>query len=267
EIARDYLGKIIQLPLRLKAVTHDELKEYVFEHLFDNENLVDDSRPKITTGSVDTTGPMVVEANTEPSVEDSLHDMPTTEAVDENRSDGTSDTAEDVDSVPSDVEMTDEEIYEAIKDKKSERDEFYELVGKFGFSNPRQLLRLHNSFRFLKGFGRGAGEGYDTCDVLKMLFWQEFLHNWKMDVRNRCMAALIDKVHAEKLGSTARKVLGDVRGDIVKLFNEPESYTELAELVRIVVLPHNEDGVLDAKADIEAWIVKADEEDGVGSSK
>ena len=51
-----------------------------------------------------------------------------------------------------------------------------------------------------------------------------------------------------------------MRGDIVKLFNEPESYTELAELVRIVVLLHNEDGVLDAKADIEAWIKKTDEE-------
>ncbi len=129
-------------------------------------------------------------------------------------------------------------------------------MGKFKFSNPRQLLRLHNSFRFLKGYGRGKGEGYDTIDILKMLFWQEFLHNWPVNIRSRCMATLIDKVHAEKVEPIVRKVLNNVRDDITNIFNEPESYAELAEFVRIVVLPHNEEGIFDTKEEIDEWLKK-----------
>ena len=44
EIARDYLGKIIQLPLRLRAASHEELRDYVFEKLFDKKNIVDDTK-------------------------------------------------------------------------------------------------------------------------------------------------------------------------------------------------------------------------------
>jgi hypothetical protein len=152
--------------------------------------------------------------------------------------------------------VIEEEISEAIKDKISERAMFYKLVGKFGFSNPRQLLRLHNSFRFLKGFGSGKGEGYDTLDMLRMLFWQEFLHNWPREVRNGCMAALIGKAHTEQvMPTTVKSVLNNVRDDVTKLFNGPKNYyAELAEFVRIVVLPHSEEGVFDTEEEIEEWI-------------
>ncbi len=50
--------------------------------------------------------------------------------------------------------------------------------------------------------------------MLQMLFWQEFLHNWPMKYRGRCMAALVgdseEKAHIEKMTPEARSVFGNV---------------------------------------------------------
>ncbi|MGB2863327.1 MAG: P-loop NTPase fold protein [Sedimentisphaerales bacterium] len=242
EVARDYLGKIIQLPLRLRAASHGELKDYVFEKLFDEKSLVDDSKHTEESGRKDFT-----EKTLKISVSDELLASDRTMVEQE--------TDKAIKGAAAEREVTEEEISEAIKDTKSERNEFYELAGKFDFSNPRQLLRLHNSFRFLKGYGRAKGEEYDTIDILRMLFWQEFLHNWPIEDRNRCMAELIGEVHGEGVKPIVKRILDKVRDDIVKLYNG-ENYAELAEFVRIVVLPHNEEGIFDTKEDIDEWLKK-----------
>jgi len=249
EIARDYLGKIIQLPLRLRVASHGELKDYVFEKLFDKRNIVDDTKPAeppTPTGPVERPPEEVADGPKEPG---SPGETPPPKPG------GTGEEGPEVIDDDAELETTasDEEIGEAIKDKASERSAFYELVGKFGFGNPRQLLRLHNSFRFLKGYGRGKGEGHDTIDIVKMLFWQEFLHNWPVEVRRSCMAALIDEGHDEGVKPMVKRVLDNVVADIRPLF-DGEDYAELAEFVRIVVLPHNEEGVFDTKEEIEEWL-------------
>ncbi|MCK5174922.1 MAG: hypothetical protein KAR47_16120, partial [Planctomycetes bacterium] len=278
EIARDYLGKIIQLPLQLRAASHEELEEYVFEKLFDKKNIVDDTKlkEKAEVG-------LTEHGKQKAEVKLKLDIKTVREAVLNNRGghEQTSDQGvmtiwnslgketkrkylESINggnSVAAEVEVTEKDMKEAIKDKKSEQKAFYELAGTFEFSNPRQLLRLHNSFRFLKGFGRGTGKGYETLDMLKMLFWQEFLHNWPKNVRGACMAELMGKKHSVQLEPKVRSVLDNVKGDDVQLFNEPESYEQMAKFVRMVVLPHNEEGVLDKQTDIDAWIKKADEEE------
>ena len=71
------------------------------------------------------------------------------------------------------------------------------------------------------------------------------------------MAVLIDKVHAEKVEPIARKVLNNAKDNISTLFNEyPQRYEELAKFVRVVVLPHNEEGILDTKEEINEWLMK-----------
>ncbi|MGB2808542.1 MAG: P-loop NTPase fold protein [Sedimentisphaerales bacterium] len=254
DVARDYLGKIIQLPLRLMPASNVGLKEYVEKKLFDEKNLVDDSEAVKTP-------------------EDTISDNINTNGLSSGRStadESLTDTSGTTASggEENEEEVSDETISEAIKDTKSERDEFYKLAEKYEFRNPRQLLRLHNSFRFLKGFGSGQGEkGYHTLDMLTMLFWQEFLHNWPMKTRGRCMAVLIDKVHAEKVEPIVRRVLNNVKDDIRTLFNEePTRYEELAKFVRVVVLPHNEEGVLDSTEAIKDWLdleKKAEEEEAL----
>lgn len=249
EVARDYLGKIIQLPLRLMPASDAGLEEYVEKKLFDEKNLVDDKETVKATEdeNIEETTPEKVISKTSdtqevPTGDDSLP--------------GTSDVTD------SDIEEVDEEkISEAIKDTIGEREAFCDLAKKYEFKNPRQLLRLHNSFRFLKGFGSGQGEdGNNTLDMLKMLFWQEFLHNWPMKVRYGCMATLSDDkdIQVGEVIPEVRGVLKKVKkGDISKLFKEePTRYEELAKFVRVVVLPHNEEGVLDSTDAIKDWIAE-----------
>jgi len=245
EIARDYLGKIIQLPLRLRAVSHGELKDYVFEKLFDKKNIVDDTESEKASKTIDGNTKSKEEVAGEPEKQEEVLGADTDLAG----------TGEGGDNAESETSGSEKDIAEAIKDKASERRMFYELVGKFEFSNPRQLLRLHNSFRFLKGYARGRGQAYDTLDMLLMLFWQEFLHNWPMKVRGSCMAELTGEVHGVAMKPKVKSILNNVKGDIALLFTGG-NYAELAEFVRIVVLPHNEEGVFDTKEETDEWLKK-----------
>jgi len=273
EIARDYLGKIIQLPLQLRAASHYELEEYVFEKLFDKENIVDDADLREAAASTSSEEQTPDESKVVPEERTSDEEQ----ALDQAQAGstegeglagavaaGNGDIKEETDkggeSAETAADVTEEEITEAIKDTTSERSAFYELVGKFGFSNPRQLLRLQNSFRFLKGYGRGKGGGYDTLDILRMLFWQEFLHNWPTDIRVRCMAEFVEGVDGGEAAPVVRGVLDSVRDDMVKLV-EREDYAKLAEFVRIVVLPHNEEGIFDTKEEIDEWLEKMKEKE------
>lgn len=75
------------------------------------------------------------------------------------------------------------------------------------------------------------------------------------------MAALSGMLDVEKLDSRVRVVMNNVKADIVKLFEQPTSYQELADFVRIVVLPHNEEGVLDSAEEIDEWLKEEKKED------
>ena len=69
------------------------------------------------------------------------------------------------------------------------------------------------------------------------------------------MAALNDDTQVKEVRPEARGVLEKVKGEIRTLFNdETQSYEELAKFVRVVVLPHNEEGVLDSVEAINNWI-------------
>lgn len=63
----------------------------------------------------------------------------------------------------------------------------------------------------------------------------------------------------EEVTPAVREVLKKVKenGVISTLFNdEPTRYEDLAKFVRVVVLPHNEEGVLDSVEDINNWIAE-----------
>ena len=262
EVARDYLGKIIQLPVRLEPVKHGILEKYVYEKLFEKEEWEHfEERPElpIFTPPIEGSGMAINRVHKIDTLE-GVKEKPIVivdkdEGLDVTMQNNANALKQKQEKSKKDRKSDDKKSDDIeIKDRPEEGKEFYRLAGLFEFSNPRQLLRLHNSFRFLKALGRG-GEN-DTLDILRMLFWQEFLHNWPLAVRHACMAVLIDEVHAEKVKPVARRVMNKVREDIIKLFNEPENYAELAQFVRIVVLPHNEEGIIDTKEEIDEWLKK-----------
>ncbi len=276
EVARDYLGKIVQIPVRLEPIRHENLKKYVYGKLFGFEEdkwkqfkeTSESSEISTVTAKTDTSsldeskdhGPGI--SKDEGNVVDRDNGGQGADVTKQDGSD-TSTAGEEQDKQgikPHDEKSEgDEDNEKVIEDTPEEGVEFYKLAGLFEFSNPQQLLRLHNSFRFLKALGR-RGDG-NTLEILKMLFWQEFLHNWPMKVRGRCMATLIDESHVDELDSGVRGVLKNVRGEIVELFNQRTKYQELTDFVRVVVLPHNEEGRLDTAEEITEWLEKEKEED------
>ncbi|MBW7988798.1 MAG: hypothetical protein FVQ84_02080 [Planctomycetes bacterium] len=263
QVARDYLGKIIQLPVKLEPIKHEKLENYVYGKLF---RFAEGEWKQFKELSVADKVALPKEKSSQSGDKDQVPDTSEEgkgktisargggQIFDATTQDG-SDKLKLQQNKRQKGRKSDDKKRDdkKIKDRPEEGMEFYRLAGLFEFTNPRQLLRLHNSFQFLKALV-GEGEN-DTLDMLKMLFWQEFLHNWPLKVRGRCMAVLIDKVHTEKVKPMARKVLNKVRDDIVQLF-DGENYVELAEFVRIVVLPHNEEGIFDTKEEINEWLEK-----------
>ena len=281
EVSRDYLGKIIQLPVRLEPVKHEKLKKYIYDRLFDfKENewkQFKDLSEWSTYADIKDTN--MFDESKDIGTETSRNDFKIVGHEEETQVTDVTDKDDDDDDASEagqkkdeqkqqadDKESNDEEINDEVDcdgeivDSPEEGKKFYKLAGLFEFNNPRQLLRLHNSFRFLKALGRG--ENINTLEILTMLFWQEFLHNWPMKDRGRCMASLIDDTQVEEVIPKVRGVLKKVKGDISMLFNdEPKRYEELAKFVRVVVLPHNEEGVLDTKEEIDEWLDKKAEEE------
>ena len=62
-----------------------------------------------------------------------------------------------------------------MKETEEEVAAFYDLVRLFEFGNPRQLLRLRNSYRMLKGIDpERHRQVIDDRSLMIMLFWSEF---------------------------------------------------------------------------------------------
>ena len=92
-----------------------------------------------------------------------------------------------------------------------------------------------------------------------MLFWQEFLHNQRRDVRDVCMAAISDEAYIDKIeDENAKEVISIVRDELNRLFKLDGEYKKIARFVRCVILPHSEEGVFDTLEEVDAWIDSQD---------
>jgi hypothetical protein len=161
-------------------------------------------------------------------------------------------------------------IKEEMQETTDERDKFFDLASKFKFTNPRQLLRLRNSYRLLKGLS--SEKEYNREMLMTMLFWQEFLHNWPLRTRNLCISAINDDTIVQKIKPVElQRIVQNINKEISELLLHEEEYVKIARFVRMVILPHNEEGVLDTQEKIGEWLEKEKEEEEkekqVGSKK
>jgi len=236
EIARDYLGKIIQLPIRLQEPTVQELEEFINKRLFPNavklplqEKQESQELTLIQSKSSYFEKEMSKDSGEPPASINVLTEEHWT---------------------PEMAKVSNEKFIETeMQDSKDECDEFSDLAKKFEFSNPRQLLRLRNSYRLIKALELQKAHknnqelGYEKLrDLMRMLFWQEFLYNRPKDLRQACLKTLYEEIDTEKISDKRTKdIIKQVKDLILESFKDKKIHDETAEDVRIVVLPHSQE--------------------------
>jgi len=197
DIARDYLAKVIHIPIVLEQPSGNDIDHYLTNHLWENANEteVDEISEEGDTNnpdSVDLTDEIGadVEVNKEPtngSIESSL------EGLEGKANINTSEANSDLDS-GSDHSRTGNNFRKSEEDKSAQNSVeitglsqeqkalFLHSVKLLGLSNPRQLKRLDNCYSLLR-------LRYPDEDVhkkyyrLRMLIWLEYLHEQPSSLR------------------------------------------------------------------------------------
>ncbi|TVQ02811.1 MAG: hypothetical protein EA359_11025 [Balneolaceae bacterium] len=252
DIARDYLGKIIQLPVMLNQPGENELQNFISNSLFkgvEDPPVKEDQKTENVTGQIPASG-------TDPKKDGKSGES---EKTTPKKSLGTEDGDDPEDQNP--VKEQQETISDestAVKpmaaNPAAEMDEmgetgeeklfFSKMCKLFGLHNPRQLIRLRNCYRLLKRIYRLTEE--DWKRQMAMLFWLEFLYAQQQEIRAKIelcidnqnagsLAACLpnESVTSEKNTINLKELFGLENGDFA-------SYTEIESKVKRLVLPHSE---------------------------
>lgn len=188
-IARDYLAKIIQLPIRLAAPEEDDINCFVRNRLFVDtiESEAPEAIPsnEVSKEQSSDDGSALAssarrETNAIPTIEPSRVRETTARATDA--------------SLESEY-ITYERLEGEMIHDAEEVDWFVELMQTFSFTNPRQLIRLRNSYRLLKIFA-----------ILRPDLQVRFRRERRMDFRRKLMAALFYYEFEAGLGQKDREL-------------------------------------------------------------
>jgi Cdc6-like AAA superfamily ATPase len=171
-VARDYLGKIIQLPIKLSEVSTNAVSSYI-------QDLFPQAQP--SADSQNTEAPQLAE---DPQQRQGIPQNADTNDIRELSVKQEPMESKDTKSGPSKRPATQPEP-KSSDDRKSplpeseeEIEAFKILSSLFNISNPRQLLRLRNAYRLLKAmYSQTRSQIDETLSPLHMsvvLFYQEY---------------------------------------------------------------------------------------------
>jgi hypothetical protein len=237
DIARDYLGKIIQIPICLSDPTDDELTGFIDKELFADAQ----AEEKTDKEGGD-------EGAAQPR-SDSTKPKPHSHLILGKPGfgpDGRDGLILADPSRPFEVEPTpDKPLQTPMRETANEVLRFKELTQASGFANPRQLRRLRNSYRLLR---RLYGDDYKWEQLMTALFWEEFLHQWPHSVHRACEAkaeGLDVEIPLDKLSRDDRKVFEQrfdaTLGFVNRYFQDLADYGPIGDSVRRLVLPRAEE--------------------------
>jgi len=297
EIARDYLGKIIQLPVNLYDPWPWEVSSFIKGHLFQVKEEDMDIPPERDGGVEDISSQANVESDKQPELTPAARRL-----VEEHRLDpaGITGTGQNQRILKKDVErylevreqtaalskeasqsevviqpvperdsstpeseqqVSDAEVDALMKDTGEELELFARLVSGMGFCNPRQLIRLRNSYRMLKGYRHSRSRGELDLGLVEELmyglFWHEYLYQRKQ--KKRQLAELVvwewdkhaeweTKAAAQEENPPAVMMARWVHKKLNKKTPWEENYYALMQTVKMVVLPNAEMGLMQTQA-------------------
>ncbi|SEN24653.1 P-loop NTPase fold protein [Nitrosomonas marina] len=168
-IARDYLGKVIQLPVQLPVADRETVVSFVDQVLFNED---EQSSQALKPGDVDAESLQSGNGGKETVSEDTQK-----ETAERNEQITQNTAARESSQSPADKPQVIETV--EYQFSPSEKEVFKRRIREFGFHNPRQLKRLYNSFNLLRHL-----KGSDQAgDHMLVLFWLEYLNNLPIDQR------------------------------------------------------------------------------------
>lgn len=239
-VARDYLGKIIQLPIILPKVSTDAVSSYI-QDFFKQKQPSADSQNTEATQLAENEQPRQGSQNADATDirEPNLKQEPT-ESIDTksgpSKRPATQPEPESSDGRKSPLPESEEEI-EAFKI----------LSSLFSISNPRQLLRLRNAYRLLKAmYSQTTSQIDETLSPLHMsvvLFYQEYCATEDGNNRLEAPTKILERLPSieQKWGKSATILIAE---DFLKYeakASEPAAvkhwYSDLKEWVKICILP------------------------------
>ncbi len=263
DIARDYLGKIIQLPVMLNNPGEEELERFISEKLFS-----DVKEREITDRSDQSPIPDNKEINELAGMGERDKSKTAAPAGEETgKDDGSVDVGNE--SVLNQIKrpiikgqnpdkpqsQTDES--DIMTDTYEEKKYFTEMCTLFGLHNPRQLIRLRNCYRLLKRIVRPNEEEWRPQMIL--LFWLEFLYAQQQQDRIDIEECFYDKDPGKLDNILQRKGFDKNLSETIafKLNLQKDDfsfYERIVNEVKRLVLPHSESAKR-AKEESEAPVV------------
>ena len=196
EIARDYLAKVIHIPIVLEQPSENDIGHYLTNHLWKNDG-TDQSEQNPKIGSDEASG----------GVSADVEAKRTTETKEENKAkETTEETTEETSEPPHDSNREEANMSDSDRSRPADKENpsevgkpaqnFVEITGlsqdqktlflksvqQLGLSNPRQLKRLDNCYSLLR-------LRYPDEDIkrkyyrLHMLIWLEYLHEQPSSLR------------------------------------------------------------------------------------
>jgi hypothetical protein len=196
EIARDYLAKVIHIPIVLEQPSENDIGHYLTNHLWKNDGTdQSEQNPKIGSDeasdgvSADVEAKRTTETKEENKAKETTEE--TTEETSEPPHDSNREEANMSDSDrsrpadkenPSEVGKPAQNFVEITGLSQDQKTLFLKSVQQLGLSNPRQLKRLDNCYSLLR-------LRYPDEDVqkkyyrLRMLIWLEYLHEQPSSLR------------------------------------------------------------------------------------
>lgn len=215
-IARDFLAKIVQLPVRLERA--ESLETFISDGLFGGERVSGGPAENVPAPSI-SNGSQAAARETERETSPSgAAYRGTAESV------GTYESGTVGESNPLLVQ-------EAMRETPDERQVFGQLAEAAGISNPRLLRRVRNTYRFLKAMWIPQLE---WRKLMTMLFWQEVLYDLSGDAFND------RRTHSELVTYEGDPMPRPLATALVAAFTDPSKLTEYRRAVSVAVLPRLE---------------------------
>jgi hypothetical protein len=198
EIARDYLAKVIHIPIVLEQPSETDISGYISNNLWgahsDSIDRHDEPRRAISNGKINSEI-----AATHYSA--SEHEQVVGAAIEKNPSvelESPSDQNRNVD----ELESLNVRQKPVIGLSDNQKEIFIALISQFRLRNPRQLKRLDNCYNLLRLRYRDEDEG-EKYFRLYMLVWLEYLHEQPSIIRSHFLK---DWEHGEDFSlSTAER--------------------------------------------------------------